>query len=165
MEYTFYYKGREYTISVSCKSGTYSVSIGKQKFAFEAIFIDTHTISLKNDNKTILCRVVDNGVQKTVIADGELFEFEEQKERAVEVKTPGKAKKPIDKMVKSPMPGSVVKLNVKQGDTVKEGDILIIVEAMKMENELRSPGNMKVKKVHVKEGEQVEGFAPLLELE
>ena len=63
------------------------------------------------------------------------------------------------------MPGSVVKLKVKEGDEVREGDILIIVEAMKMENELRASGNMKVKKIFVNEGDQVEGFSPLIELE
>ncbi len=164
MEYTLYHKGKEYKVSVSYKDGTYLLQIGKEKYAYEAIFVDNHTLSLKMDSETTLTRVFDEGAQKTVIMNGEQFIFEEAERGDIEIAATGKGKV-LDNIIKSPMPGSVVKLNVREGDTVKEGDILIIVEAMKMENELRSPGNMKVKKVHVKEGEQVEGFVPLIELE
>jgi biotin carboxyl carrier protein len=163
MEYTLYYKGKEYRISVSHKDGIYLVQKGKEKHAFEATRIDDHTMSLKEGNHIILSRVFNEGQKKTVIVDGDQFILEEAEERDIQAAPAGKSKI-LDMIIKSPMPGSVVKLNVKEGDTVKEGDILIIVEAMKMENELRSPGNLKVKKVYVKEGEQVEGFVPLIEL-
>ncbi len=164
MEYTLYYKGKEYKVQISCKDGTYLVSTGKEKYAYKATFIDSHTLSLIKDYQTTLARVFEHGSQKTVIIDGEQFGFEEAKERDREITSTDKSKV-LDTIIKSPMPGSVVKLNVKEGDEVKAGDILIIVEAMKMENELRAPGNMKVKKVSVKEGDQVEGFALLIELE
>lgn len=164
MEYTLYHKGKEYKVSVSGKDGVYVVVTGKEKHTYESIPVDSHTLSLKADNETMLTRVFDEGAKKTVIINGVQFLFEEAEEGDIETALTGKGKV-LDTIIKSPMPGSVVKLNVAEGETVKEGDILIIVEAMKMENELRSPGNMKVKKVYVKEGEQVEGFVPLIELE
>jgi biotin carboxyl carrier protein len=164
MEYALYYKGKEYKVSVSHKDGTYYVSTGEEELSFEAMFIDAHTLSLIQDNQSTLSRVFDEGSRKTVVVNGKQFLFEEAEKRDTQITSIGKSRL-MDKIIKSPMPGSVVKLNVKEGDTVKEGDILIIVEAMKMENELRSPGNMQVKKVHVKEGDQVEGFVPLIELE
>ena len=120
---------------------------------------------LRHRVQTTLSRVFDEGSQKTVVIDGAQFTFEESKDGPTEVTSAAGKSRILDNIIKSPMPGSVVKINVKEGDEVHEGDILIIVEAMKMENELRSPGSMKVKKVHVKEGEQVEGFVPLIELE
>ncbi|MFH0766073.1 MAG: acetyl-CoA carboxylase biotin carboxyl carrier protein subunit [Calditrichota bacterium] len=57
--------------------------------------------------------------------------------------------------VVSPMPGSVIKVNVAPGETVKKGQTLVIVEAMKMENEVRAPSEAIVAKVLVKAGQQV----------
>ena len=65
----------------------------------------------------------------------------------------------------SPMPGKVVKINVKEGDEVKEGLIMMIVEAMKMENNIVAIGNAKVKKILVAEGQMVDNKMQLLELE
>jgi biotin carboxyl carrier protein len=58
--------------------------------------------------------------------------------------------------VKAPMPGLIIELKIKTGDTVKKGDILLILEAMKMENILKSPGDGIVKEVSVKKGDTVE---------
>lgn len=62
----------------------------------------------------------------------------------------------------SPMPGKVVKLLVKEGDSVDAGTPLVVVEAMKMENELGSPRAGLVKAVHVGPGDTVEGGAKLV---
>ena len=65
-------------------------------------------------------------------------------------------------MVASPMPGKVVKLLVTVGEKVKADQGVIVVEAMKMENELKSAVTGKVKEIFVKEGEVVESGAKLL---
>lgn len=64
----------------------------------------------------------------------------------------------------SPMPGKIVKLLVKEGDSVAEGQPLVIMEAMKMQNELKSTSAGTVTKVHVQEGATVETGAPLVDL-
>ena len=65
----------------------------------------------------------------------------------------------------SPMPGKVVKINVKEGDEVKEGTIMMVVEAMKMENNIVASGKAKVKRVFVVENEMVDNKKQLIELE
>jgi biotin carboxyl carrier protein len=60
------------------------------------------------------------------------------------------------KEIKAPMPGLVLKILVKEGDTVKKNDAIIILEAMKMENVIKSPGDAVVKKIHVQEKTAVE---------
>jgi biotin carboxyl carrier protein len=67
-----------------------------------------------------------------------------------------------DGAVTSPMPGKVVKVLVKEGDQVDLGAPLVVVEAMKMENELSAPRAGTVKAVHVKPGDAVEGGALLV---
>jgi biotin carboxyl carrier protein len=67
--------------------------------------------------------------------------------------------------VRSPMPGKVVKVLVKAGDEVKAGAPVVVIEAMKMENELRAPRDGKVKDVSAKEGQTVEAGQSLATLE
>jgi biotin carboxyl carrier protein len=68
-------------------------------------------------------------------------------------------------VLKAPMPGMVVKVEVAEGDRVVEGQGLVIVEAMKMENELKSPGDARVRRILVAPGEAVEKDQVLLEFE
>ncbi len=65
--------------------------------------------------------------------------------------------------IKAPMPGLIIDLKIKVGDTVKQGDSLLILEAMKMENILKSPGEGIVKSVKVKKGDSVEKGQVLVE--
>jgi biotin carboxyl carrier protein len=65
--------------------------------------------------------------------------------------------------IKAPMPGLIIDLKVKAGDTVKPGDQLLILEAMKMENILKSQGEGMVKTVKVKKGDTVEKGQVLIE--
>jgi biotin carboxyl carrier protein len=69
-----------------------------------------------------------------------------------------------DRVVKSPMPGRVVKVLVAKGDEVKPGQGLLVLEAMKMENEVRSKAAGTVAEVHVTPGSAVEGNAKLVTL-
>lgn len=67
--------------------------------------------------------------------------------------------------IAAPMPGLVVRVNVREGDVVQAGQGVVVMEAMKMENELRSPAAGKVKAVLVKAGMAVEKGTRLIELE
>lgn len=64
--------------------------------------------------------------------------------------------------INAPMPGSILEVSVKEGDTIKQGDKLIILEAMKMENVIKSPIDGVVDKVLVTKGENVEKNQPLI---
>ena len=61
----------------------------------------------------------------------------------------------------SPMPGVVVKVNVREGDLVEEGDTVAVVEAMKMQNELPAPRSGRVASIHVAQGEALETRSPI----
>ena len=66
--------------------------------------------------------------------------------------------------VNAPMPGTILKVNVANGQAVKEGDVLCILEAMKMENEIMAPKSGTITQVVVSKGSTVDTGAPLVEI-
>ena len=67
-------------------------------------------------------------------------------------------------VVKRPMPGNILKINAVQGQAVKEGDVLVVLEAMKMENDVVAPRDGTVAQVVVAKGAVVETGSPLVVL-
>ena len=57
--------------------------------------------------------------------------------------------------INSPLPGVILELHVKVGDTVKKGDTLLVLEAMKMENNIQAPSDGKIARVSIQKGDSV----------
>ena len=72
---------------------------------------------------------------------------------------------PNEKIIKAVLPGSIFKLNFKNGDKVKQGDTLFIYEAMKMRNHFISPINGVIKNIYVKKGQIFKKGEIVLEFE
>ena len=70
-----------------------------------------------------------------------------------------------DKIISTPMPGKVVRIPVSEGDVVEKGTTIIVISAMKMESEYKSPVDGVVKRIFVAEGETISGHQPLVEIE
>lgn len=75
---------------------------------------------------------------------------------------PASAALAAGEVVKSPMPGNILKINVSQGQKVNEGDVLIVLEAMKMENEIVATKSGTVAQIVTAKGAVVETGAPLV---
>jgi len=88
-------------------------------------------------------------------------ESERQRAASAAKKGPGGAS---DKLVKSPMPGRVIRVLVAKGDEIAVGQTMCVVEAMKMENEVKAKAACTIAEVHVSEGATVEANAKLLTL-
>lgn len=69
----------------------------------------------------------------------------------------------VVKDIKAPMPGLIIDINLTAGQDVKKGDTLLILEAMKMENVIKSPADGVITKVHIKKGDSVEKNQILVE--
>ena len=63
-----------------------------------------------------------------------------------------------------PMPGSIMRIMVKEGDVVKKNDSLLILESMKMENDITSDYNGTVLRIYVKQGDAIQAGAPMIEI-
>lgn len=75
-----------------------------------------------------------------------------------------KWQKPDDKLVSSFIPGTVTEILVKEGQTVKKGQKLMILEAMKMFNSIELPYDGKVKKIHVNVGDKIPKGTLMIEM-
>lgn len=84
---------------------------------------------------------------------------------AAPVAAPAAAPAPVasgaGEIINAPMPGNILSVNVAAGDTVKKGQVLMVLEAMKMENEIMAPRDGKVTAVAVAKGTAVESGALL----
>lgn len=84
---------------------------------------------------------------------------------AVPAAAPAPAPAAVDgEQVVSPMPGTIVRVNVKTGQAVKSGEVLAVLEAMKMENEIMAPHDATVAQVLVDAGTKVDSGTPILVL-
>lgn len=103
----------------------------------------------------------------TLWVDGHRFEGEalDERTRAIRDITAASSKSTGPAPVIAPMPGLIVRVSVAVGDHVQAGQGLVVMEAMKMENELRAQAAGTVKSVQVKPGTAVEKGAILIELE
>ena len=77
----------------------------------------------------------------------------------------GSQDSPNENMLRSPMPGRVMSINVRPGDSVNEGDEVCVVEAMNMEQSIRAPRAGIIKAIHVQPLDSVDVNEPLIELE
>lgn len=93
-----------------------------------------------------------------VLFHGSLFtaSVEDEREKRLRAALAGKVAEHEDFHLKAPMPGMVVSIPVTEGLQVQKGSVLVILESMKMQNELRSPRDGKVVRVRVKAGDRVE---------
>lgn len=164
MEYRFVYLGKTYRVTIESDEQSWLVTIAdKEPSRVEVINSIPNCLSFIMGNKTINAYTIESGGKKYIFVNGESFAFEVDKGRARG--TPGvAAAKGGENVVTSPMPGSLVKVLVSSGDNVEVGQTLAIVEAMKMENELKSPIKGVVKQVNFEEGNQIDALQPIVEL-
>ena len=101
----------------------------------------------------------------SVLVDGQRSAFEVADPRSLQTRSGGGADQQGARSVKAPMPGRVVRMLVKVGDVVDAQQGLVVIEAMKMQNELKAPKAGKVVRVAVIEGDAVQAGGLLVVVE
>jgi acetyl/propionyl-CoA carboxylase alpha subunit len=104
----------------------------------------------------------DEGLQVLLHGNFYLANVEDERERRLRAAAGGLATDNREFLLKSPMPGLVVAVMVEEGQTVDKGDVLVILESMKMQNELKSPRAGTIGRVRVGVGQTVEQKQTLL---
>lgn len=114
-----------------------------------------------------LLEVNDTAKRLRIEIEGETFDIEikDELDQVLELMGFGKASSKQVKEIKAPMPGMVLEIAVSDGQQVREGDKLLILEAMKMENSIMIQTSAIIKKVAVAAGQAVEKGQVLVELE
>ncbi|MBK6794112.1 MAG: biotin/lipoyl-binding protein [Anaerolineales bacterium] len=122
--------------------------------------------SLILDGKSYESYVYPGDEDWQVLLRGRQFQVkvEDEREKRLRVAAGGGAAEGGEFHLKAPMPGLVVAIPVNEGQEVKKGQVLVILESMKMQNELKSPRDGTVSHIKVKAGESVEQKQILLNL-
>ena len=161
------WRGQEVPIRVSTLGDRYLVHLGSESVEVDILAAGNDLFSLLLGGRSYEVDVLPIEEGLTVLVRGEPYHLRIQDERTARLRAAvGRGKAPTGKRtVTSPMPGKVVKHLVKVGDAVQAGQGVIVVEAMKMENELKAPGSGTVREIRAPEGSLVTGGAPLVIIE
>lgn len=135
--------------TVEIKAGSKVYTVGLEKGELQGFY----TVRLNKELRRVKIHTITNTkIELTV--DGEAFAFGRNTETPLSP-SPGIKQRVDSSTFVAPLPGRVVSLSVREGQTVKEGEALVIVESMKMESIIKSDRRARVKRVIVKEGEAV----------
>ncbi len=157
----FDFNGETLTAQVAKSQNSFTVSFGDKEVQLEPLGDNLYAVSL-NGTKYQAAVVASQG-KYFVDIDSMLFEISDPQAETVAGGSGGHGGEK-DKIF-APMPGKIVKLMVAGGDVVKEKQAMVIVEAMKMENQVLAMANGKVKAINFGEGDQVDTETPIIELE
>ena len=146
--------------------GRYAVTLNGVRHQVDALPLSHGAVSLLIDGESFSVEFEEPGDEVAVLVRNQVVSIDVADERRLRLRAGASQFKAEGKQVVcAPMPGKVVKLLVKVGEEVKEGQGLVVVEAMKMENELKSPKAGKVVELLAKEGTTVENNAKLVVVE
>jgi biotin carboxyl carrier protein len=158
---------KTYTVEVEeVGKSLFRIAVDGSEFLVDGKKTGLTNYSLIVDNRSFEVEVDVKEDEYRVLVDGRNYHIDLVDERRVRV---GGLQSGIQlqgrQNVSVPMPGKIIAVLVSEGDSVEKGQGLVIVEAMKMENEVRCPINGEVKEVRVKPGDAVEAGAVLAVVE
>lgn len=145
-------------ISVSF-NGKKNAKLNDSNIEYEVSQLSTHTFKVVINNKVF--HVTSNKLnndQYSFLVDGHYFEsvIRTQLEEDAALILNNRTNKNSRNIIKSPMPGLILRINKNIGDSIKVGDSLLLLEAMKMENEIRSTTSGIISDIFISEGKSVE---------
>ena len=140
-----------YNVTIERRENSYFVMYNNIEYKVKAEEIKPGYLKIKIGDRFIKSVITEGEKEKYVFVDGNVF-----KVRSVELTGVKKTKKKEEGDLSSPISGKVVSVKAKEGAAVKKGDVLMVIEAMKMEYLIRAPYDGKVKKVNFKEKDQIE---------
>ncbi len=156
MKYVAQVNDKEYTIEIG-QEGELLVNGEPYDVDFRQM-PDSGVVSLLINQRSLEAVVEQSNGYWDVLINGELYEVALEDERTIRLAQARGTATAVagDATVDSPMPGIIIKVLVAEGDHVEKGDKVVILESMKMENELRAPRSGRVTSVSVEAGASVE---------
>ncbi len=164
LEFEFTLNGEKRRVSTDARSPNTEVTVDGTTYQVDWSRIRNGVISLILDGRSHMVYVARSEGEVAVQVEGHQFSFgtgTRDDDSAVAAGAAAGA----GGSIKAPMPGNVVKVMVAEGDEVTANQSIVVVEAMKMENEVRSPVDGTVKKINVAAGDSVGTSEVMVEIE
>ncbi len=162
MRYVTTVDGKEFLVELVDE---HHVVVNGKTYDFDFVQVGSQPVySLLVDGVSIDAHVYQEDEAWQVSFQGRMYStlVEDEREKRLRSSLGGAAEEQGEFHLKAPMPGLVVSIPVEMGQTVQKGDVLLILESMKMQNELKSPRTGTVSRIRVSTGDRVEKRETLL---
>lgn len=161
MQYTYEYNGQMHSISLEKQpDGTFRAKIGEREIIFTAKMLPDRQWFLQMGRQHLVVTAETEGDTRYIHVGGQAYTL-----NAVNAPTKRRSRRGAGGSdLTAQMPGQVREVRVAQGDSVKAGDTLVILEAMKMEIRVTAPADGTVNHLYVKAGDVVERGQRLVEI-
>ncbi|TEU05157.1 MAG: biotin/lipoyl-binding protein, partial [Candidatus Aminicenantes bacterium] len=153
MDFSFWLDNKEYRLNLEERvENEILVSLGKKQYRVSVEFISGDEILLNIDGKIHNVIVNSNTLFYSVYVNGRFFKIEKKSVSQILGKRGAKTQK---RDIKTSMPGRIVKVFIKEGDKVKKDQAVLVLEAMKMQNEIKSPQSGVITRIGPAAGDSV----------
>ncbi len=161
MRYRYQSSGSIYDISIERRGDVYQASLDGQVYELELLDSQPGQLDLLFAGRPLTIYWANDGDRKWVSLDGctHLLEKPSPK-RSLK---PGEL--PASRQIRSPMPAQVLEVRAFDDESVQKGQVLLMLEAMKMEIRIQAPYTGRIKKILVEKGQTVQRDQPLIEME
>lgn len=163
MNLVFWHDGEEVRLSLEEKAGNiFQAVLGGRAHAVRVEFLNTEELLLNVDGRVFNIIIHSDARSHSVFVSERFFMIEK---KSAFLNPDGGAGKSRKREVKTTMPGRIVRLLAREGDDVREGQAVVVLEAMKMQNEIKSPRPGRITRLRLEPGDHVEAGALLFAVE
>jgi acetyl/propionyl-CoA carboxylase alpha subunit len=163
MKTTLHSHGSALAVEYRQSGDEYTVTVSDQTFQAQLVAVHDGALTFLVDGKLLRAHVASDGPRTLVSIDGHVYEFVRGEKKNIHSRQREAGR--LSPEIRSSMPGKILDVRVAEGANVEAGQVLVVLEAMKMENALTAEGPAHVRKIHVTTGELVELGQLLVELE
>jgi biotin carboxyl carrier protein len=163
MNFSLWLDGKEFRLNLEEKAkNDILISLGERKYHVSVEFLSSDEALLNIDGKIHNVVINSNSLSHSVYVNGRFFKIEKKSVLQILGRKGIKRKK---KDIRTSMPGRIVKVFVEEGEEVKEGQAVLVLEAMKMQNEIKSPQPGVITRIKPAAGDSVEAGSLLFSVE
>jgi len=163
MNISLWFDNKEFKLSLSRKEeNSFRIKLKDRIIHLACEFVNDHEILLNVDGKIHNAIICSNTTSHTVFLNGHSFKLEKKSASQI---LGGTREKQAKRDIKTSMPGRIVKILSQEGDQVEEGQAVLILEAMKMQNEIKAPQSGALTQLKFKSGDSVEAGVVLFTIE
>jgi biotin carboxyl carrier protein len=163
MKTTLHSRGNALTVEYRQGGDEYTITVGETSLQTQILAAHEGALTLLVDGQLLRAHIVSDGPRTLVAIDGHVYEFARGEKKSGPSRQHEAGR--LSPELRSPMPGKILDVRTTEGANVEAGQVLVVLEAMKMENALTAEGPGRVRKIHVAAGELVELGQLLVELE
>ena len=160
MEFQYEYAGKLYPVNITRDGDGFRVNIGEDEHKVSYKELKPGFLTLNVNDRIVKCNIATEGTQRHIFIGGNVYRF-----NRVEAGAGTADFGELPSNITSPISGKVTALGAEEGHEIEEGHVIMTIEAMKMEYQIKAPYSGRIEAIHFKPGDQVDIGAVLVDME